>query len=138
MTKPGKSEGHSLTRLCNAVGLAEHVTVDTLLLDLRKGDRLVMATDGVWSTFDEEAEIEPWVRGSQAEQAAKSLVQFAKNKSFDDRTAVVIEVVDRFVRHQPTDSDATERDIGPVAESALFAGMPWPKVLVALSRCGLR
>lgn len=128
-----KSDDHALCRLCNAVGLNENINVDTLMLDVRQGDRFVLMTDGVWTTLDSESMVEQWVRGIHAEQAAKSLVEFAKNKSFDDRTAVVVEIVDRFVRHRPTESDAMERDIGPVAESALFAHLPWPKVLVALS-----
>jgi protein phosphatase len=128
-----KSDEHSLHRLCNALGLYETVNIDTLLLDVQNGDRLVLLTDGVWSVLEGESELEHWVRGVTAERAASQLVQHAKSKSFDDRTAVVIEIVDRFVRHQTSETDAKERDIGPVAESALFAGLPWSKVLIALS-----
>jgi PPM family protein phosphatase len=123
----------NVTSLVHAVGIGEKVFVDTLLLDLRLGDRLLLVTDGVWSAFDDEAELGQLVRQGEAPGAAAALVAHAKRRSFDDRTALVVEMVQRFVRQSTNDSDAMARDIAPVTESALFSGMSWPRILVALT-----
>lgn len=123
----------NVTSLVHAVGIGEKVFVDTLLLDLRLGDRLLLVTDGVWSAFDDEAALGQIARQGEAASAAAQLAAQAKRRSFDDRTALVIEVVQRFVRHTTSDNDAMARDIAPVTESALFSGMSWPRILVALS-----
>ncbi len=124
---------HGVTRLVHAVGIGEKVFVDTLLLDLRRNDRLLLVTDGVWAAFDDEAELGRLVRQGEAPGAAAELVAHSKRRSFDDRTALLIEVAQRFVRHSTNDNDAMSRDIAPLTESALFSGLPWPRILVALS-----
>jgi len=122
-----------ITTLVHAVGIGEQVHVDTLLLDLRRGDRLVLVTDGVWAAYDDELALGQTSRQGDASHAAGELVKLAKRISFDDRTAVVIEIGQRFVRHSTNDSDAMAHDIAPLTESALFSGMAWPRILVALS-----
>jgi PPM family protein phosphatase len=122
-----------VTSLLNAVGIGETIRIDTVLLDLRRGDRLLLVTDGVWTAFDDELDVGRLGREGNAAQAAAALVAFAKGKSYDDRSALLVEVVERFVRHTTSDSDAMARDIAPVAESALFAGMAWPRILSALA-----
>jgi hypothetical protein len=130
---PTKSRGGALTRLANAVGIGSLCKVDTLLLDVRSGDRLVLLTDGVWNTVGNEAELIELLGGQSASGAADTLVRHAQASSFDDCTATVVEIGERFVRHKTRESDAGSLDIAPVAESALFAGIPWPKILHLLS-----
>ncbi|HEY5958868.1 MAG TPA: hypothetical protein VIV60_20040, partial [Polyangiaceae bacterium] len=72
-------------------------------------------------------------RHGDASRAAKDLSVRAAQRSFDDRTVLLIEMVERLVRHKANDTDAMVKDIAPVAESALFCGMPWPRILTALS-----
>jgi PPM family protein phosphatase len=122
-----------VTRLVRAIGIGESVSVDTLLLDLRRGDRLLLVTDGVWAAFNDESELGQIARQGGAPSAATALATAAMERSFDDRTALLIEIAERFVRQSTSDADALSRDIGPVAESALFHGLSWPRILVALS-----
>jgi PPM family protein phosphatase len=132
-TKEPQTSRSGVTRLLRAVGIGETVVVDTLLLDLGRGDRLLLVTDGVWAAFNDESELGRIARLGEAPEASAELVNAAAQRSFDDRTAVLIEVVERFVRHTTNDSDTMSHDIAPVVESALFHGMTWPKILVALS-----
>ncbi|MGC4069914.1 MAG: protein phosphatase 2C domain-containing protein [Polyangiaceae bacterium] len=120
-------------RLTNAIGLAPHVNVDTVLVELRRGDCLALLTDGVWTALSSEGELDRLARGSSMEHAARNLVQFAKGTSYDDRTAVVLECIDRFVRHESRASGSLVSEIEPLAESALFIGMAWPRILAVLS-----
>jgi serine/threonine protein phosphatase PrpC len=122
-----------LTTLTQAVGIGETVSADTLLIDLRRGDRLLLVTDGVWAALKDEAEIGQLTRHGDASRAAKDLSVRAAQRSFDDRTALLVDVVEQLVRHHSSDTDAMVQDIEPVAESALFCGLAWPKILTALS-----
>jgi PPM family protein phosphatase len=123
----------AVTRLVRAIGIGESVSADTLLLDLRRGDRLLLVTDGVWAAFNDESDLGQIARQGEAPSAATALATLAMDRSFDDRTALLIEIAERFVRQSTSDADAMSRDIGPVAESALFQGLSWPRILVALS-----
>ena len=130
---PKRSRGHPIARLNNAIGLDARLSVDTLMLELRRGDRLVLVTDGVWGALSSEAQLDRLVRGFDAVHAANGLVEIARSTSFDDRTALVVEVQGRFARHHTGESDVMPRDLGPVAESALFVGLAWSKILAALT-----
>lgn len=122
-----------VTSLTRAIGLGDSIAVDTLRIDLRRGDRLLLATDGVWAAFHEESEIGHAARQGDAQAASAELASLAMQRSFDDRTALIVEIAERFVRHQSQDSDAISRDVAPVVESALFTGMSWPRILGALA-----
>jgi protein phosphatase len=130
---PSRSRRGEPMRLTNAVGLAEQVNVDTVLLELRRGDRLALLTDGVWSALPSEGELDRLARGCSTDRAARNLIEFAAGTSYDDRTAVVLECIDRFVRHRSKSSGSLASAIEPIAESALFVGMAWAKILAVLS-----
>lgn len=123
-----------MTSLAHAVGVGEAPRIDTVLLELRRGDRLVLVTDGVWSTFGDEAELGHLGAEVEADEASTKMVSHAeRNGSFDDRTALVVEILERFARQTSADSDAVARDIAPAAECELFRQMSWPRILSALS-----
>jgi protein phosphatase len=130
---PTRSKRGEPARLTNAIGLAPEVNVDTVLVELRRGDRLALLTDGVWASLSSEGELDRLARGVSVDRAARNLVQFAKGTSYDDRTAVVLECIDRFVRHESRGSGSLVSEIEPIAESALFVGMAWPRILAVLS-----
>lgn len=130
-TAPGR---HALTSLVHAVGVGDSPRIDTVMLDLRRGDRLLLATDGVWASFDDEAALGQVGRTGDAREAANALVAEAiRNGSADDRTALVVEILERFARQSNTEADVAARDITPVAECALFHHLSWAKILSALS-----
>lgn len=124
----------AITSLVHAVGVGDAPRIDTVMLDLRRGDRLLLATDGVWASFEDEAAIGRAGRPGDAREAASALVTEAvRNGSTDDRTALVVEILERFARQSNNDADAAVRDITPVAECALFHHLSWAKILSALS-----
>lgn len=122
------------TSLIHAVGVGDLPRIDTVMLELRRGDRLLLATDGVWASFQDEAALGQVGRSGEAREAANALVTEAiQNGSADDRTALVVEILERFAKQSNTDADAAVRDITPVAECALFHHLSWARILSALS-----
>lgn len=133
-TAQGYPTRRTSTSLAHAVGVGESPRIDTVLLELRRGDRLLLVSDGVWSAFDDEAEFGRFgVQVGAQDVAAQLASRAAEGGSLDDRTALVIEIQERFARQVSADTDAIARDIAPVAECDLFSGMTWPRILAALS-----
>lgn len=120
-------------RLINAVGIAETIAVDTLFVDLGRGDRLLLCTDGVHGQIDGESRLAELLRTGSPEQAARALVKAAGTRGRDNATAIVIEVGERFVKRAGIDRGVTGPDLETVASSALLSGLPQPIVLGALA-----
>jgi serine/threonine protein phosphatase PrpC len=127
----GKNYGNS--RLMNAVGIAERVHVDTLFVDLTKGDRLLLSTDGVHGQIDGEAELGELLRAGSASDAARALVSRAAQRGRDNATALVIEVAERFVKRNDDDPGFRSKDIERAKLSPLFVDLPLASVLSALA-----
>ncbi len=119
--------------LVNAVGLSETVTVDTLFVDLIKGDRLLLCSDGVHGQIRGEARLAQLVRGGTASAAAAALIAEAGRKGLDNATAIVVEVGDRFVKRPPVEQGLLSKDIQRACQSALLYDMPPSVALAALS-----
>jgi serine/threonine protein phosphatase PrpC len=126
-----KGKRHS--RLLNAVGLAEHVHVDTLFVDLSKGDRLLICSDGIHGQIDTEAELSELLRTGNVEAAARALVGKAAERGRDNATALVIEVADRFVRRSDDDRGFRSRDVERAQLAPLFIDLPLSSVMAALA-----
>lgn len=119
--------------LLNAVGIADKVTVDTLFVDLHKGDRLLLCTDGVHGQIRSEARLAQLVRGGNVQNAVQLLIAEAGRKGMDNATAVVVEIGDRFVRRPPVEQGLLSKDIQRASESALLYDLPPAVALAALS-----
>lgn len=124
---------HVNSRLLNAVGLSERITVDTLFVDLGKGDRILVCSDGVHGQLDGESELAELLRAGNAESAARSLVDRAGQKGRDNATAIVVEIADRFVKRNEEDRGFRSRDVERAQASPLFIDLPMPQVMAALS-----
>ncbi|MCA9633972.1 MAG: protein phosphatase 2C domain-containing protein [Myxococcales bacterium] len=120
-------------RLLNAVGLQDTVTVDTLFVELDRGDRLLLCSDGVHGQIESEARLAELVRRGQPSKAALALVDAAGVIGRDNSTAVVIAVSERFVRRPGSDRGLAARDLEGARSSPLLSGMPLPQVLATLS-----
>lgn len=120
-------------RLLNAVGVAEHINVDTLFVDLGKGDRILLCTDGVHGQIDTEAELAELLRSGTSEAAARALVARAGQRGRDNATALVIEVADRFVKRNDDDRGFRSRDVERAQLAPIFADLPLPSVMAALA-----
>jgi serine/threonine protein phosphatase PrpC len=121
------------SRLLNAVGIAEHVDVDTLFVDLSKGDRLLICSDGIHGQIDSEGELGELLRTGNADAAARALVARAAQRGRDNATALVIEIADRFVRRNDDDRGFRSRDVERAQLAPIFADLPLPSVMSALA-----
>jgi len=121
------------SRLLNAVGLADHVDVDTLFVDLGKNDRLLICSDGVHGQIDSEAELAELLRTGNADAASRALVARAAQRGRDNATALVIEVADRFVKRSDDDRGFRSRDVERAQLAPIFAELPLPSVMSALA-----
>jgi serine/threonine protein phosphatase PrpC len=124
------SQGSGIT---NALGLSDVVTVDTLFVDVSRGDRLLICSDGVYGQIAGEAELSELLREGTAEQAARGLVLHAARLGRDNATAIVVEVGDRFVKRSDHDRGLNAADLERARQSPLLADLPLPFVLTALS-----
>jgi serine/threonine protein phosphatase PrpC len=120
-------------RLVNAVGVRADITVDTLFVDLSRGDRLMLCSDGVHGQIDGEGQLGDLLREGDPAQAAKAIVARACEKGHDNATAVVIEIGERFVKREPGDRGLRAADLERARQSPLLVELPLPQVLNALS-----
>ncbi|HEX4336644.1 MAG TPA: protein phosphatase 2C domain-containing protein [Polyangiaceae bacterium] len=121
------------SRLMNAVGIAEHVDVDTLFVDLGRNDRLLICSDGVHGQIDSEGELAELLRTGNADAASRALVARVAQRGRDNATALVIEIADRFVRRSDDDRGFRAKDVERAQLAPLFADMPLPSVMSALA-----
>jgi serine/threonine protein phosphatase PrpC len=119
--------------LTNAIGLSDVVAVDTAFLDVARGDRLLLCTDGLYSEMTGEVELGELLRAGTAQQAAKALVQRAARGGRDNATAIVLDIGERFVSRSNQDRGFDLADLERARESPLLAGLPEPVALSALS-----
>jgi serine/threonine protein phosphatase PrpC len=130
---PGSTACRPRGGLTNAIGLRDVVAVDTAFLDVARGDRLLLCTDGVYSEMLGEAELAELLRTGSAAQAAKTLVARAAEGGRDNATAIVLDIGERFVGRTNQDRGFDPADLERARESPLLAGLPEPLALSALS-----
>jgi hypothetical protein len=109
------------------------VSVDTLFVDLRRGDRLLLCSDGVHGAVGSEALLGELLRSGTAEDAARTLVARGVERGNDNATAIVIEVGDRFVGRASHDRGLGSADLELVRSSALLAELSHPEVMATLA-----
>ncbi len=119
--------------LVNAIGMAPTVLVETLSVDLARGDRILLCSDGVHGAIEDEAELARLSNKGTPEQVAAALLAEARQRGGrDNATAVVIEIRDRFVKRE-VDAGPSSRDLSALSACALLAGLPPSAVLAALA-----
>src|SRR5262249_53395209 len=124
--------------LVNAIGIAKEVSVDTCFVELTRGDRLLLCSDGVHSEIESETLLGQLLRTGSAEDGANALVSYAVRRGGrDNATALVIEVCERFVARAAPDGEPTSgpvsSDILVARHSALLEELPISSVLAALA-----
>lgn len=119
--------------ITNAIGLAEQCQVDTLFVDLGRGDRLLLCTDGVHGQVEAEAEMAELLRSGSAAQGAGALVARAAEHGRDNATAVVVEIGERFVKRTDHDRGLAAADLERARQSPLLVDLPQSFALSALS-----
>jgi serine/threonine protein phosphatase PrpC len=126
-----RAQGHN--RLINAIGIADVIAADALFVDLARGDRLLLCSDGVHDQLDGESELAHLLRLGSTEDAAHALVGRAGQKGRDNATAVVIEIGDRFVKRPDEDRGLGAADLQRAGQSPLLSDLPQPLMLEALA-----
>jgi serine/threonine protein phosphatase PrpC len=119
--------------ITNALGINETVTVDTLFVDVSRGDRILVCSDGVYGQIEGEAELSDMLRDGSAEHAVQALIAHAGRLGRDNATAIVVEVGDRFVKRSEHDRGLNAADLERARQSPLLVDMPTSFALTALS-----
>ncbi len=123
----------SHNRLLNAVGLTDAVQVDTLFVQLARGDRLLLCSDGVHGQINGEGRLGELFRGGSAQAAAGALIAEAAAQGRDNATALIIALADRFVQRAEIDRGLAPSDLDGARSSPLLTGLPLPQVLATLA-----
>ena len=124
------SQGSGIT---NALGINEVVTVDMLFVDVSRGDRLLICSDGVYGQIEGESELSELLRNGSAVHAAGELIAHAARHGRDNATAIVIEIGDRFVKRKDHDRGLNAADLERARQSPLLVDLPLSFALTALS-----
>jgi len=124
--------------LVNAIGIAKEVSVDTCFVELTRGDRLLLCSDGIHSEIESETILGQLLRTGAAEDGANALVSYALRRGGrDNATVVVVDVCERFVARASPDGEPTSgpvsSDILVARHSALLEDLPISSVLAALA-----
>jgi serine/threonine protein phosphatase PrpC len=83
------------TILVNAIGVAADVGVELAHLQLRRGDQLLLCSDGLHDYFPAEQELAERLTNGDSEQVLGELVELAKERGgHDNITGVVVEVME--------------------------------------------
>ncbi len=94
-------------KLIRALGMTGGAEIDTLQLDLRKGDRLVLASPGVWSCFLNATHLAQLYREMDPQRAADFLVDYALERGSEaDASVICIEISDPGVRSSALETDS--------------------------------
>jgi serine/threonine protein phosphatase PrpC len=117
----------------HAIGISETVTVDTLFVDLARGDRILLCSDGVHASIESEAALSRFCARGTIEDVATGLIKHARDRGgHDNASAIVIEIRERFVK-RADDAGASSSDVSVLSSSPLLAGMAPSAVLGALA-----
>jgi len=121
-------------QLLNALGVSDSLPVDTLFVDLSRGDRILLCTDGVHGQIGGEGVMADLLREGPPQRSAHSLVERASERGGrDNATAIVVEIGERLVKREDSDRGVSAADLENARQTALLADLPLPLVLAALS-----
>ena len=136
-----RSTGESRKRrnpLVNAIGMAPTVSVDTFFVELTRGDRLLLCSDGVHGAIESESLLGQLLRTGSAEDASNALIAYVLRRGgHDNATALVVDVCERFVARAAPEGEPSSgpvsSDIVVARHSALLDDLPVSSVLAALA-----
>lgn len=136
----GASNKKAPRPLVSGIGLASALRIDVCAVDVRKGDVLVLATDGAYGPFEDEAAINAACRASAPQAIVDQIVRHALAKGGrDNATVVALRIDERLVARPDVKgakggADATDNDdMVTIQHCPLFVGLSAPNVLAALS-----
>jgi len=114
-------------KLIRALGMSGGAEIDTLQLDLRVGDRLVMCSDGLYRYLKNPTHLAQLYAGRGPQEAAEALCHFALECGGDDNVTVVcIEVADPGTRPSVVETDSK---ISALGNLSLFRNLTYQEML---------
>jgi serine/threonine protein phosphatase PrpC len=135
-TYPGTNPGFHRPKssgITNAIGLGDTPLVDTLFVDVSRGERLLLCTDGIHGQIETEAELAEIVRSGNADETVRALIARAGEGGRDNATAIVIEIGERFVKRTDHDRGLAAADLERARQSPLLVDLPQSFALSALA-----
>lgn len=121
------------SRLASAVGPGDPPVPDLLCIEVGRGERLLVCTDGVHGQLSTEQELSDLLRQGDVQAAAKALVHAVSHLGRDNATALVIEIGESFVKRPASDRALAADDLMALQTSALLQGLPEALLLGVLS-----
>lgn len=114
-------------KLIRALGMSGGAEIDTLQLDLRQGDRLVMCSDGMHRYLQSATHLAQLYRSVEPQKAAEFLVNYALERGGEDNISVIcVEISDPGLRRS---SIETDRQITALEQICFFRGLSYQEML---------
>ncbi len=117
--------------LASGLGLPVPLRVDVFPVNLQRGDTVVLATDGAYAPFDDEAAISHACRGTPKAICEAFIRHSLSRGGRDNASLVVVRVDERFI--QRADDRGAIDDTALVRQCPLFDGLAPAAVLAVLS-----
>lgn len=118
--------------LTSALGLPTPPRIDTLFVELERGDRVLILSDGAHGAVDDEAAMNRLCMRSPAEAVDEILKLALARGGVDNATAIAIKVGERFLA-RPEPLSQRQNDFIILAQNPLFAGLPPAMITAALA-----
>ncbi len=118
--------------LSSGVGLEVPLRIDVFPVDLRRGDLIVLASDGACAGITDEATLHRITRKDPAKVVHELVHHAASRGGRDNATAVALKVEDRLVARAGDDAHVAD-DIATLSHCALFSGLGTPRLMAALA-----
>jgi PPM family protein phosphatase len=118
--------------LSSGIGLDVPLRIDVFPVDLRRGDLIVLASDGACAGIADEAALHRITR-REPTKVVHELVHLAASRGGrDNATAIALRVEDRLVARAGDDAHVAD-DIATLSHCALFSGLGTPRLMATLA-----
>lgn len=116
--------------LIRAVGNQPSVQVDTLLLEILPGDRLVLCTDGLHGYLDEDSAAEAMLQQPDAALLPTKMIELANSRGGRDNITVVVAEIEG--EELPEESLEASTKMDALVQSPLFAHLTYKEQIAVL------
>jgi PPM family protein phosphatase len=108
------------TILVNAIGVAPDVGVEMAHIQLRKGDMLLLCSDGLHDYFPVEQELADRTSGRLPAESLAELIELAKDRGgHDNITGVLVEVLECETAYQPLEPGQIQAALAGTGDQAV-------------------
>lgn len=125
--------------LSTGVGLSSPLRVDVFVVDLRRGDTVLIATDGAYAPLGDEGAVTAASRGAPRTIVDQVVRQSLSKGGLDNTSLIVLRIEDRLVSRagergaKPATEGSEPDEMSAVQHCPLFVGLSPSSTLAALS-----